>query len=373
MRRANLITLIFVISLISFSFLSIESSSGQTNLPHSLSDCIICTQVIPDCSENETFVPQTCNKCAHCITTSSSSSGKLSCITDNDCPPGVCSSSGTFRNYICGNNVCNQIFYFADPCEFSQSSSGSSISLNKDFNGLWEGKSTNCKKCKKTRKIALNLCIENKILTGTINIPEYLEGGIIISQNIISNTEVKAIIEDQNKTPKEVILSLTDKRHLNIYLTDRDITFEVKKSGNSKDCLKKASDSGNSKDGLLPDTKIRTNEVQKRIADIKKGDIVLSDDEEPVKVKNISKAPVKNHKVLKILFNDATVLEISPGHPTADGRKFKDLKMGDKIDGRMVVSVKLIPYTYSHTYDILPNSKSRNYYANGILIGSSLK
>ena len=122
-----------------------------------------------------------------------------------------------------------------------------------------------------------------------------------------------------------------------------------------------------------PDTRIKTDGVERRIADIKKGDLVISADGKAVHVKKAVKIPVKNHKVLKIILSDATTLQISPGHPTADGKKLKDLKMGDILDGRLVVEIKLIPYVYSHTYDILPDSKTGNYYANGVLIGSTLK
>lgn len=29
-------------------------------------DCIVCAQVTPECKENERYVPQTCESCAHC-------------------------------------------------------------------------------------------------------------------------------------------------------------------------------------------------------------------------------------------------------------------------------------------------------------------
>lgn len=296
---------------------------------------------------------------------SSSSSGSLSCVTDTDCPLGVCSSSGTFKNYSCGDGICNQIFYFANPCEFQ------SPEPSKNFNGSWKG--TTCKKCKKSEKITLDLCIKNKLLEGTINIPEYIESGVITSQNIISATEVKAIVENQAGITKEITFSISSKKYLNIQGADSNVSFNVKRSGNSKICLKKIAGSGKNKDGLSPDIRIRTTGVQKRIADIKKGELVLSDEEKAVRVKKVSKAPVKNYKILKVRLNDGTIFEVSPGHPTADGRRFKELKMGDFLDNRMVVETKLIPYIYSHTYDILPDSKTGNYYANGVLIGSTLK
>lgn len=124
---------------------------------------------------------------------------------------------------------------------------------------------------------------------------------------------------------------------------------------------------------LSPDTRIKTNTIQKRVADIKEGDLVLTDNEKPVKVLKTNKVEVKNHKILKVTLNDATVLEVSPGHPTADGRLFKDLKWGDSLDKRLVVEIKQILYNYKYTYDILPDSSTGNYYANGVLIGSTLK
>ncbi len=124
---------------------------------------------------------------------------------------------------------------------------------------------------------------------------------------------------------------------------------------------------------LPPNILIRTLTAEKKISDLRVGDLVLSDNGKPVRIARITKVEAPNHKVMKIKFNDGTSFEGSPEHPTADGRLFKDLKTGDKIDGRTVVETKLIPYKYSHTYDILPNSKTGNYYANGVLIGSTLK
>ncbi len=71
------------------------------------------------------------------------------------------------------------------------------------------------------------------------------------------------------------------------------------------------------------------------------------------------------------LANDR-VLEISPGHPTADGRSFGELRPGDRLDGIAIVSAEMVPYAHAHTYDILPASPSGTYYAAGALVGSTL-
>ena len=486
MKKINLIIFFLFTLIVNLTFLSLEKSNGQTNSSSSSSsgECIICTQVIPNCSSNGIIVPQSCHECAHCISTSSnssgclqiqtncsgepsgcgakfgiydpkicmcvcsdstsSSSGSLNCTSDNDCPPSICSSSGTFKNYSCGNGICNQIFYFADPCQF-QSSSSSGDLIIKHFSGIWKGKVSDCnggsislnndqesecivcpqiailcaqgftsipqschkcahcEKCKSFKTTTLKLCIKDQKLKGTVNISNEIKNENITSQEIISNKE----IDISTSSGKSLKLRLIDTRHLNILFSGQ--TFELRKTrlskncsstNSGKDCSPKGSCRGENGEELScpvgtecsglpaygcyppgcpvpiccsPDTKIKTDGVQKRIADIREGEVVLTDGGKAVRVKKVSKTPVKNHKVLKITLSDGTILEISPGHPTTDGRKLKELKMGDILDGRMVVETKLIPYIYSHTYDILPDSKAGNYYANGVLIGSSLK
>lgn len=122
-----------------------------------------------------------------------------------------------------------------------------------------------------------------------------------------------------------------------------------------------------------PHTMILTPQGQKDIENIKKGDYVISNNGEPAIVVKTTKVRVYNHKVVEVKLNDGTLLEISPGHPIGPGSiSFGSLKKGYKLDGRIVESVKLIPYKYSYTHDILPYSLTGNYYANGVLIGSSL-
>ena len=449
MRKISLTIFILFVTLIAgFTFLSLGKSNGQNSTSSSSGECIICTQVIPNCSSNETIVPQSCNECAHCVSTSSNSSGCPQIQTDCAGEPSGCGAkSGIYDPKIC---MC--------VCPDSLSSSGNLSTFNNNFAGRWIGK-----------KIILKLCVKDQELEGIINIPMEIEDGNIISQTIISNNEISIQIKDKNDLSRELNLKLVNKRHLKIVMDDE--TFETKRVGFLRKCPFSSSSSGSlssssssssgdivsssssgginissssssSSGGLeyycsskgscsgpndkscptgtycinitcgppvccngpncsplfdcsmpsppnyvcfpntcdypcpiccSPDTRIRTTGEQKRIADIKEGELVLTDNGKAVRVKKVSKTPVKNHKILNIKLSDGTILEISPGHPTADGRKFKDLKMGDVLDGRMVIETKLIPYVYSHTYDILPDSKSGNYYANGVLIGSTLK
>jgi hypothetical protein len=84
--------------------------------------------------------------------------------------------------------------------------------------------------------------------------------------------------------------------------------------------------------------------------------------------------PVHAHRVVRVELETGRVLEISPGHPTADGRTFGDLVAGSLLDEQHeVVSARLVPYTYDATYDILPGSSTGSYFAAGVLAGSTLR
>jgi hypothetical protein len=65
-------------------------------------------------------------------------------------------------------------------------------------------------------------------------------------------------------------------------------------------------------------------------------------------------------------------LEISAGHPTADGRLFGDLRKGGVLDGHTLDRVEIVPYPYDATYDILSASETGTYFAAGMLMGSTL-
>lgn len=79
-----------------------------------------------------------------------------------------------------------------------------------------------------------------------------------------------------------------------------------------------------------------------------------------------------NHQVIHILLNDGRELWASPGHPTADGQALGGLKVEDLLDGAHVILIERVPYAATLTYDLLPSGDTGFYWANGILIGSTL-
>jgi hypothetical protein len=121
-----------------------------------------------------------------------------------------------------------------------------------------------------------------------------------------------------------------------------------------------------------PDTLITTPGGSVPVKDLKPGDLVMSDGK-AVKILKVCKVRAINHKACRVVFDDGTVLIISPGHPLADGRIIGALKAGDNIGGRQAVKNEVISYQYDYTYDLLPDSNSGAYIANGIRVGSTLK
>jgi Hint domain len=125
-----------------------------------------------------------------------------------------------------------------------------------------------------------------------------------------------------------------------------------------------------------PDTRIATPKGERRIAELAPGDLVYSADRgslRAVPILHVGRTAVWNHHVVELRMADGAVLEMSAGHPTADGRIFGDLATGDLLDGVRVVSASIIPYRHAYTYDILPASDTGSYVAEGRLIGSTLR
>ncbi len=128
---------------------------------------------------------------------------------------------------------------------------------------------------------------------------------------------------------------------------------------------------------LSGETRIATPRGEKLVRDIIEGDIVLSVDNEgrvvsvPVRISAHTQAPFDHH-VVDLILLDGRELIASPGHPLYDGRKLGSLNAGDTILGVSIISATLQKYTEQYTYDILPASDTGMYFANGILLRSTL-
>jgi hypothetical protein len=78
------------------------------------------------------------------------------------------------------------------------------------------------------------------------------------------------------------------------------------------------------------------------------------------------------HLMVHLVLADGRELLASPGHRTADSRQLGLLGRGDSLDGSTVTTWELVPYAGDRTYDLLPAGPTGRYWANGILLSSTL-
>jgi hypothetical protein len=89
-------------------------------------------------------------------------------------------------------------------------------------------------------------------------------------------------------------------------------------------------------------------------------------------VRTIRRAVATPHPMIRIVLSDERSVAASPAHPTRDGRLFTSLVVGDLVDGARIVSITVKGSTEPYTYDLLPSGPTGAYWADGVLIGSTL-
>jgi hypothetical protein len=129
---------------------------------------------------------------------------------------------------------------------------------------------------------------------------------------------------------------------------------------------------------LTVGTRIATPTGERAVQDLRVGDMVWTTDERGDRVAApliaVGNVPVPaTHQVVRMALDDGRVVLVSPGHPTADGRHIGDLVAGDALDGAHVLSAERMPYLGGATYDILPAGATGAYWANSVLLASTLR
>ena len=79
-----------------------------------------------------------------------------------------------------------------------------------------------------------------------------------------------------------------------------------------------------------------------------------------------------DHKMVNLVLKDERILLVSPGHLTIDGRTIRELAPGDNYDGSQVLTSERVSYGEKYTYDILVSGETGFYFANGIMLDSTL-
>ncbi len=128
---------------------------------------------------------------------------------------------------------------------------------------------------------------------------------------------------------------------------------------------------------LVDKTRIDTPSGPIRVIDLRVGDLVWTLDgggarvAAPLVATGSMDAPA-GHEVLQVTLADGRSVAASPGHPTSDGRTLGALVVGDQLDGSAVASIARLPYR-GRTYDVLPAGPTGAYWADGVLLASTLE
>ncbi len=93
-----------------------------------------------------------------------------------------------------------------------------------------------------------------------------------------------------------------------------------------------------------------------------------------VPVVRVGSVPSPRHHTLVVLdLADGREVTASAGHPTGDGRALGTLGVADPLDGSRVIAVRQRPYGGERTFDLVPASPTRAYWADGVLLTSTLR
>ena len=129
---------------------------------------------------------------------------------------------------------------------------------------------------------------------------------------------------------------------------------------------------------LARGTRIATPRGEVAVEDLRIGDVVWTMDERGARLAAplvaIGSSPVPStHEVVRLVLDDGRRVDVSPGHPTQEGRMVGTLRAGDSFDGARVSSSDRVRYGGGATFDLLPAGATGAYWANGVLLGSTLR
>ena len=159
--------------------------------------------------------------------------------------------------------------------------------------------------------------------------------------------------------------------------TDRHVAGTITATGQITTTIDEATTAPNCPICLARGTLISTPAGEIAVEQVRVGDIVWTADTSghrfPAAVLAVGSTPVPaTHEVVHLVLADGRSVDVSPGHPLADGRAVGSLRPGDQVDGSIVLSAELVTYSGGATFDLLPAGPTGAYWANNILVGSTL-
>jgi hypothetical protein len=124
-------------------------------------------------------------------------------------------------------------------------------------------------------------------------------------------------------------------------------------------------------------TKIATPSGDVPVERLHVGDAIFTMDPAGAKrattVRLVSWTPApRDHRMLRIRLADGRSVVASPGHPDGSGAPLRALTAGAALDKGRVAQVETVSLDDDRTFDVLPDGETGRYWADGVLLGSTL-
>jgi hypothetical protein len=124
-------------------------------------------------------------------------------------------------------------------------------------------------------------------------------------------------------------------------------------------------------------TRIATPAGPRAVTDLRPGDPIWTADTAGRRVSATvvaagSVAAPPGHRLVELVLADGRTLRASPGHTLADGRPIGELAPGDLVDGSTVAAADLVA-SGPRTWDVLPSGPTGAYWADRVLLRSTLR
>lgn len=128
---------------------------------------------------------------------------------------------------------------------------------------------------------------------------------------------------------------------------------------------------------LAANTEIETPHGSVQVDQIEPGMVVWSTDRRGrrirVKVLRVHHARVPaDHMMVRLRLADGRHVLVSLGHPLPSGQPVDTLVAGERFEGTRVASATRVLYGKPYTYDLLPAGPTHTYFADGVLLASTL-
>ncbi len=78
------------------------------------------------------------------------------------------------------------------------------------------------------------------------------------------------------------------------------------------------------------------------------------------------------HELVRAVLTDGRSVTASAGHPVRGGALLGELRAGDLLDGAAIERLESVDLPGSRTFDLMPSGPTRAYWADGVLLESTL-